>query len=129
VNDGDFRDHATEIPQSPRRSVADKALGLPYRSVNQQRHHQQFIRRLFLAAVKDRIIPTSPAADVLQAKRETPIRDTPTWDQFRAIVADIRSQRLNADAAASGDFCEFMGLSGLGNAEAGGLSKDDMGRH
>ncbi|MES2439896.1 MAG: tyrosine-type recombinase/integrase [Verrucomicrobiota bacterium] len=86
----------------------------------------QFIRRLFLAAVKDRIIPDSPAGDVVQAKRETPIRDTPTWEQFRAIVADIRSQRRNADSQESGDFCEFMGLSGLGNAEAGGLSRDDI---
>lgn len=39
----------------------------------------QFIRRLFAAAVKDRIILDSPAADIEQAKRETPIRDTPTW--------------------------------------------------
>jgi len=86
----------------------------------------QFIRRLFAAAVKDKIILESPAADVVQVKRETPIRDTPTWEQFRAIVADIRSQRMNADADDSGDFCEFMGLSGLGNAEAGGLTKNDI---
>jgi integrase len=86
----------------------------------------QFIRRLFEAAVKDRIMIESPAADVSQAKRETPIRDTPTWEQFRAIVSDIRAQRLNADASQSADFCEFMGLSGLGNAEAAGLTWNDI---
>lgn len=86
----------------------------------------QFIRRLFAAAVKDRIILESPAFEVLQAKRETPIRDTPTWEQFRGIVASIRSQRMNADAQESGDFCEFMGLSGLGNAEASALTWDDI---
>jgi integrase len=86
----------------------------------------QFIRRFFAAAVKDRIIIESPASDVTQAKRETPIRDTPTWEQFRAIVTDIRSQRMNADAQQSGDFCEFMGLSGLGNAEAAALTWDDI---
>ncbi len=86
----------------------------------------QFIRRFFDAAVKDRIIVESPASDVTQAKRETPIRDTPTWEQFKAIVADIRSQKYNADAQESGDFCEFMGLSGLGNAEAAALTWGDV---
>lgn len=86
----------------------------------------QFIRRFFDSAVKDRIILESPAAEVEQAKRETPIRNTPTWEQFRAIVADIRGQKRNADATASADCCEFMGLAGLGNAEVEGLTWDDI---
>ncbi len=86
----------------------------------------QFIRRFFEAAVKDRIIIESPAADVVQAKRETPIRDTPTWEQFRAIVTDMRAQKRNADAQASADCCEFMGLAGIGNAEMAALSWDDI---
>ncbi len=86
----------------------------------------QFIRRFFESAVKDRIIIESPAADVVQAKRETPIRDTPTWEQFRAIVTEIRAQKRNADAQASADCCEFMGLAGLGNAEMAALSWDDI---
>lgn len=86
----------------------------------------QFIRRFFAAAVKDRIIIESPAADVSQAKRETPIRDTPTWEQFRAIVAEIRAQKRNSDAKVSADFCEFMGLAGIGNAEAAALTWDDI---
>lgn len=86
----------------------------------------QFIRRFFAAAVKDRIILDSPVSDVTQCRRETPIRDTPTWEQFHAIVADIRSQKYNADAADSGDCCEFMGLAGLGGAEMSGLTWDDI---
>lgn len=69
----------------------------------------QFTRRFFAAAVKDRIILESPVADVTQCRRETPIRDTPTWEQFHAIVSDIRNQKYNADAADSGDCCESWG--------------------
>lgn len=86
----------------------------------------QFIRRLFAAAAKDRIILDSPAAEIEQAKRETPIRDTPTWEQFRAIVEAIRTQKMNADAKDSANFCEFMGLAGMGNAEAASLTWDDV---
>jgi integrase len=86
----------------------------------------QFVRRMFDMAVKDRVILASPAADIKQAKRETPIRDTPTWEEFRAIVADIRAQKLNADSKDSGDAAELMGLAGLGNAEAKGLTWGDI---
>ncbi len=86
----------------------------------------QFIRRLFDMAVSDRILADSPAKDVKQAKRETPIRDTPTWEEFRALVNDMRAQKRNSDAKASADFCEFMGLAGMGNAEAASLTWDDV---
>jgi len=83
--------------------------------------HVLFVRRMFQLAVSDRLIANSPAADVKTLKRDTPIRTTPTWEQFKAIVADIRSQRFNADANDSADFVEFLGLSGLGNSEAANL--------
>ena len=38
-----------------------------------------------------------------------------------AIIADIRSQKCHGDAEDSGDFVEFMPLSGLGNGEAAAL--------
>lgn len=41
-------------------------------------------------------------------------------------MEEIRSQKLNADAKESADFCEFMGLAGLGNAEAASLTWDDV---
>jgi hypothetical protein len=75
------------------------------------------IRGAFDLAVKDRIIADSPAAYLRYRKRATPIRLTPTFEEFRAIVASIRAQPLNRDAEQSGDFVEFLGLCGLGQAE------------
>ena len=41
-------------------------------------------------------------------------------------MADIRSQRFNADAEESGDFVEFLGLAGLGQAEAASIKRSDV---
>jgi integrase len=84
------------------------------------------IRSAFDLAVRDRIIVESPAAHLQYRKRATPIRLTPTFEEFRSIVADIRSQRFNADAEESGDFVEFLGLAGLGQAEASALRRADV---
>jgi len=81
----------------------------------------RFIRQLFEIAVKSRVISDSPAAAIKQEKRETPIRDTPDWDQFHAIVQEIRSQPFNAEAENTADLVEFMGLAGVGIAEADNL--------
>jgi len=51
---------------------------------------------------------------------------TQTFEQFKAIVADVRAQLLNADAWDSADFLEFLGLAGLGQAEAGSLTPADI---
>lgn len=87
-------------------------------AISYYNEHVQFVRRMFDLAVKDEMIANSPAKDVKTVRRETPIRQTPSWQQFKAIVADIRSQRLNADAEQSADFVDFLGRSGLGNSEA-----------
>jgi hypothetical protein len=55
-------------------------------------------------AVNDKIIVESPAKCLKYRKRKQPIRPTPTFEQFKQIVADIRGQRFNADAEQSGDF-------------------------
>jgi integrase len=68
----------------------------------------------------------SPAAHLRSTKREKPIRLTPTFEQFKAIIADVRSQVFNADAQDSADFLEFLGLAGLGQAEAGSLTPADV---
>jgi hypothetical protein len=65
-------------------------------------------------AVADRIITESPAKGMKYRKREKPIRLTPTFEQFKEIVADIRAQRFNREADQSGDFVEFLGRAGLG---------------
>ena len=84
------------------------------------------VKELFNSAVRDRTITVSPAAHLRSAKREKPIRLTPTFEQFKAIIADVRSQVFNADAKDSADFLEFLGLAGLGQAETGSITPADV---
>jgi len=84
------------------------------------------IRNAFDLAVKDRVIADSPAAYLKYRKRERPIRLTPTFEEFKAIVANIRSQRLNREAEQSANFVEFLGLAGLGQAEVRALTRADV---
>jgi len=87
----------------------------------------QVLRDMFALAVRDRIIAASPAQHLKYLKRETPIRKTPTFEQFQAIVESIRTQQFNGhDADESADFVEFIGLAGLGQAEASSLTWDDV---
>jgi integrase len=88
--------------------------------------HISCIKEVFALAVGDRIISVSPVTHLKSAKREKPIRLTPTFEQFRAIISDVRAQRFNADAQDSADFLEFLGLVGLGQAEAGSLRRCDV---
>jgi len=88
--------------------------------------HISCIKEVFALAVRDRIIPVSPAVHLRSAKREKPIRLTPTFAQFKAIIADVRAQQFNADAQDSADFLEFLGLAGLGQAEASSLTCSDV---
>jgi len=85
--------------------------------------YARFVKNLFEIAVDDRVIANSPFAEVKTKwkKPEKPTRLTPSTEEFKAIVADIRAQRFNADATASSDFVEFLGLAGLGQKEAGTL--------
>src|SRR5206468_5988104 len=77
-------------------------------------------------ALRDKVIPSSPAHHLKYSKREKPIRLTPTFEQFKAIIAEVRAQQFNADAEDSADFLEFMGLAGLGQAEASSLTRADI---
>ena len=61
-------------------------------------------------AVADSIIPYSPAANFKAVKLAKPIRKTPTFEEFETLVADIRSQRFNADAQDSAGFCRVYRL-------------------
>jgi len=84
------------------------------------------IRDALEMAVRDRIITDNPASALKYRKRKKPIRLTPTFDQFQAIVANIRAQEFNRDAADSGDFIEFIGLAGLGQAEAAAIKREHV---
>jgi integrase len=84
------------------------------------------IRDALDMAVNDKIIVESPASGLKYHKRKQPIRTTPTFEQFKQIVADIRGQRFNADAEQSGDLVEFLGSAGLGQAEAASITRSDV---
>ena len=84
------------------------------------------IRDALALALRDRIILESPVAHLKYRKRNKPIRLTPSFEQFQSLVADIRAQPFNADAQASGDFLEAMGLLGLGQAELSAIKRSDV---
>jgi integrase len=89
--------------------------------------HLACTKEILSMAVGDGIISYSPASNLEPAKLDKPIRKTPTFEQFRAIVGSIRSQEFNGhDAEESADFVEFIGLAGLGQAEASALTWNDI---
>jgi integrase len=88
--------------------------------------HISCVKEVFALAMRDRIISVSPALHLRSAKREKPIRLTPTFEQFKAITREVRSQMFNADAQDSADFLEFFGIAGLGQAEAAALRCGDV---
>jgi integrase len=88
--------------------------------------HLACAKKIFEMAVRDSVISRSPAAHLRSSKLDMPIRKTPSFDEFRSIVTEIRNQRYNADAETSADFVEFLGLAGLGQAEASALRWQDI---
>ena len=86
----------------------------------------EFIRAVFNLAIEDRLLADSPVAKVKTKKRTKPIRKTPSHEEFKAIVANIRTQTYNAEPRDSGDLVEFLGLAGLGQAEASALCWEDL---
>jgi integrase len=89
--------------------------------------HMACIKDLLEMALRDGIISRSPAAHLRREKPPKPIRATPSFDEFKAIVDSIRSQKFNGhDAEESADFVEFLGLAGLGKAEAAALRQCDI---
>ncbi|MBA2269055.1 MAG: hypothetical protein H0W20_00445 [Chthoniobacterales bacterium] len=91
--------------------------------------HLACAKDIFQMAVDDGVMPESPATKIRAVKLDKPIRKTPTFDEFKAVVADIRAQRFNADAQDSADFVEFIGQAGLGQAEASSLTVNDIDWH
>ena len=83
-------------------------------------------RSLFRLAVDDGMIARSPAEGLTYRKREKPIRNTPTPQEFQSLVAAIRNQKYSDTADESADYIEFLGLSGLGLAEASALCWRDI---
>jgi len=88
--------------------------------------HLRVVRAMFKLAVDDRILAHSPVDGVKEEKTEKPIRQTPSLAEFQAIVDSIRSQPFADTREESSDFVEFLGLAGLGLAEATALTWGDV---
>ncbi len=89
--------------------------------------HLACIKEILGMAIDDGLITHSPASNIKKLKIDRPIRKTPTFEQFQAIVESIRSQEFNGhDADESADFVEFIGLAGLGQAEAAAFAWPDI---
>src|SRR5437879_6378574 len=101
--------------------------GSPVIAPVSRNQHAAEIKHIFEMAVRDGIISRSPAAHLRRAKLAKPIRATPSFEEFKSIVESIRSQKFNGhDAEESADFVEFLGLAGLGKAEAAALRQSDI---
>ena len=86
------------------------------------------LKQIYELAVKDRIIAESPFKQVTTRwkRPQKPVRLVPTVGELEAIVMNIRSQRWSPYAEATADFIEFVGLAGLGQAEAASLTWGDV---
>jgi integrase len=90
-------------------------------------HYRTCLNQIFDMAIRDGIISRSPVAHLRRAKIAKPIRATPSFEEFKAIVESIRSQKYNGhDAEESADFVQFLGLAGLGKAETATLRQSDI---
>jgi hypothetical protein len=62
-----------------------------------QNLYVQCIKALFALAVDDKIIAESPATTIKAKKRVNPVRITPTFEVFLAIIHDVRHQQHPSD--------------------------------
>lgn len=90
--------------------------------------YARFLSQLFGIALTDRLIAASPFEGVrTKWKRpQKPVRHVPTLEQFYLLVEDIRAQAYHAAAEESADFVQFLGEAGVGQAEAGSVTRGDI---
>lgn len=84
-------------------------------------------KEFFEAAVEAGAISANPMRKVQLAKRAKVIRQTPSEEQFRAIVESVRAQRENGHGCNdSADFVELAGTLGLGQAELSNIQRQHI---
>lgn len=95
-------------------------------------HYRLWLKQMFDLAVADRLVARDDHPFVgrliKRQRHDAVVRHIPTPEQFAAIVADVRANH-NGDrehAHEIGDFLEFLGLAGVGQAEARALRKCDV---
>lgn len=95
-------------------------------------HYRLWLKQIFELAVADRLITHDEnpfASKMIKRRRLDPVtRNIPTPEQFAAIIAEVRANHpYNEGHTPRGpelaDFLEFLGLAGVGQAEAVALRK------
>jgi integrase len=94
--------------------------------VNSRNKFLRVLRAIYQLAVDDRLLAYSPVAGIKEERLPKPIRETPNLDEFKAIVTSIRTQPGSDTREESADYVEFLGLAGLGLAEASSLTWGDV---
>lgn len=90
--------------------------------------YRRVLATVFNLAVVDRVIAPPGLISkelVPRKKREDVARNIPTAEQFVAILAHIRANKF-APTAQGADLVEFLGLTGVGQAEAAALRWEDI---
>jgi integrase len=104
------------------RPVKDRKLG-----ATRLRDRLLNAKEFFEAAVDAGAIATNPMRKVKLSKRSKVIRNTPSEEQFRAILDDLRRQRFNGHGPMdSADFVELAGTLGLGQAELSNIQRQHI---
>jgi integrase len=87
------------------------------------------LKKIFGLAVEDRAISANddPSRGLKRVSVPEPKRIAPSWKEFKKIVAAVRSEPNRTDhAEAAGDWIEFAGRAGLGQAEVNSLTWGDV---
>lgn len=113
----------SEIAEWFKKNLSD----LSGRSYNEYR---RILARLFNLAVIDRIVPPPGlfVKELIPRKREAKVvRNIPTAAEFEAILEEMRRRIEPKHKDAEGpDFTEFMGVVGVGQAEASTVQMEDI---
>jgi integrase len=121
---------ATTQVRNVRPSQLEEWLALVERKASNRTYNRYagVLKQAFELAVKDGVIASSPFDLVkTKSKKPSPVkRQVPTRQQFEAIIQSVRSQPCSAHAEESADFLEFLGLAGVGQAEASSLRWEDV---
>ncbi len=123
-----------------RSSDCDRWLAKYDFGASTRNEYVSMLKGIFQVAIRDHLMIENPAAHLKWAKRKAPKRLTPSYDEFQAIIANIREQKFNGNGEgskglsailtarvnASADFLEAMGRLGLGQAELAPMTRRDV---
>jgi integrase len=90
--------------------------------------YRLFLSEMFAFGMTNRHIKTTPfiPKEIPNGKKQKIERHIPTEAEFLKIMASVRSQKHNRNRNKTGDFLEFVGRAGLGQAEVVGLLRENI---